>query len=148
MSTAEIGDMLNTIGQHAANVLGKIPADVFVYLRAGDQWMEGAIFDNLENEVIYHDPSAEMVELVIRLWEAADPDKKWEMLHYDIKDDAFEVEYFYPEQLDPEEGSPDHRERALAKRYGNKPVIYPEPSPGNWHDLGADDLPDDEFRPA
>jgi len=47
--------------------------------------MEGAIFDNLENEVIYHDPNDDMVNLVMRLWDASDPAKKWEMLHYDIK---------------------------------------------------------------
>lgn len=110
--------------------------------------MEGAIFDNLENEVIYHDSNDDMVKLVMRLWDAADPAKKWEMLHYDIKNGTFAVEYFYPDQLDPEEGSPDHRERALAKRFGDKTVIYPEPSSGNWNDLGADELQDGETGPV
>jgi hypothetical protein len=137
--------MLNAIGQHTANVLGKTPEDVFVYIRAGDQWMEGAIFDNLENAVIYHDPNRDMVEEVTRLWEAADPEKKWEMLYYDIKDGGFTVEYFYPDQLDPEEDSPDHRDRALAARYGDKPVIYPEPDRGYWHELTEEDLAEIEF---
>lgn len=148
MSTAEIGNMLNAIGQHAADVLGKIPEDVFVYLRAGDQWMEGAIFDNLDDKVIYHDPNAEMVELVNRLWEATDPAKKWEMLHYDIKDGEFAVEYFYPDQLDPNEGSPDHREHALTARYGDKPVIYPPMDEGDWQELTEEDLEDDQADPA
>lgn len=140
MATVEIGEMLNAIGQHTANVLGKTPKNVFVYLRAGDQWMEGSIFDDLGTEVIYHDPNEEMVYEVIRLWDAANPDRKWEMLHYDIKDGEFTVKYFYPDDLDPEEDSPEQRERALAERYGDKPIIYPEPASGNWHELTEEEL--------
>jgi hypothetical protein len=76
MSSPEIGNMLNTIGQHIANILEKKPRDVFVYLCAGDQWMEGAIFDNVENEVIYYRPDKEMVQTVMQLWEATATDKK------------------------------------------------------------------------
>jgi hypothetical protein len=137
MSSPEIGNILNTIGKHIANILEKKPRDVFVYLCAGDQWMEGAIFDNVENEVIYYRPDKEMVQTVMQLWEATATNKKWEMLHYDIKDGKFSVEYFYTDQLDPDEGSYERRERALEQRFGDKPIIYPPPDPGLW-DLTED----------
>ncbi|MEQ1551877.1 hypothetical protein [Sphingorhabdus sp.] len=146
MPSHQIGEMLNAIGQHTANVLGKAPNDVFVFLRAGDQWMEGAIFDNLENEVIYHEPDRPMVEAVMRLWDVSDADRKWDTMLYDIKDGKFTVEYIYPDQLDPADGSPEIRGRALAERYGDKPVIYPEPDEGDWHELTEEDLVD--FRPS
>jgi DNA/RNA non-specific endonuclease len=72
MSDVMTGEMLNAIGQHAANILGKTPDDVFVYILAGDQWMKAAIFDNLEDKVVYHDPNDDMITEVLRLWEAAE----------------------------------------------------------------------------
>ncbi len=140
MSPIENADALNAIGQHVADVLGKTPQNVFVYIRAGDNWQEAAIFDDLGNRVVYHDPSMEMCYEIGRLWDAADPERKWAMIHYDIKDGRFEVEYFYPDQLDPDEDSPDFRPRALAARYGDKQVVYPEPEEAWGHDLNEDDL--------
>jgi hypothetical protein len=61
------------------------------------------------------------------------------MLHYDIKDGKFAVEYFYTDQLDPDEGSYERRERALEQRFGDKPIIYPPPDPGLW-DLTEDGI--------
>ena len=140
MSTVEIGEKLNKIGQLTADILGKRPKDVFIYILAGDQWQEASIFDDLGNRVIYHDPTRELFEEIGRLWAVADPEKKWHMIHYDIKDGRFEVEYFYPDQLDPDEDSHEFRERALAARYGDKPVVYPKPEPDGFVDLNLDDL--------
>jgi hypothetical protein len=141
MATKEIGDMLSAIGQHTADILGKTPNDVFVYIEGGDQMQGGAVFDNLADRVEYHDPSIEMCEEIQRLWDAAEPDKKWIMIYYDIKDGKFSVEYFYPDQLDPGFWEHDYRQDALVARYGDKPVIYPEPDEGDWQDLTEDDLP-------
>jgi hypothetical protein len=69
------------------------------------------------------------------------------MLHYDIKDGKFTVEYFYPEQLDAEETSYDRRGRALQLRYGDKPVIYPDLDDGDWHELTEEELADIEANP-
>jgi hypothetical protein len=119
MATKEIGDMLNAIGQHTADILGKIPDDVFVYIEAGDQMQGGAVFDNLEDQVIYYNPSIPMCEEIQRLWDAADSDKKWQMIYYDIKDGKFSVEYVYLNQGDPDFYEHDYREDALVARYGD-----------------------------
>jgi hypothetical protein len=141
MANKEIGDMLHAIAQHTADILGKTPEDVFVYIDAADQRQGGAVFDNLADRVIYHDPSDAMCEEIQRLWDAADPDKKWAMVFYDIKDEKFEVEFIYPDQLEVDFWEHDYREDALIARYGDKPVIYPKPDP-DWHDLTEEDLSD------
>lgn len=140
MSTAETGDILNAIGQHVADILGKEPRSVFVYILAGDNWQEAAVFDDLGNQVIYHDPTHALFEDIGRLWDAADADKKWDMIHYDIRDGRFDVKYFYIDDLDPEAVSVDFRQMALAERYGEKPIIYPEIDEGWGYDLTEDDL--------
>lgn len=141
MSTAEIGDLLNAVGQEAANIIGKAPNDVFVYIEAGDNWQGGAVFEDQGNRVIYHDPSRPMIKLIERLWDAADADKKWSMIHYDINDDKFSVEYFYQNDLEHDVISYDYRQDALVARYGEKPVIYPPPD-DMFHDITEDDLKD------
>jgi hypothetical protein len=144
MTTKEMGDMLNEIGQYVADALGKVPEDVFVFIDAGDQWCGGAIFENLEDKVVYHDFSNEMGEVIIRLWEAADQDKKWSILLFDIKDGKFDAEFLYTADLTHHPFEYDYRQDALDARYGDKPVIYPPMDDGDWHELTEEDLPDDE----
>jgi hypothetical protein len=142
MANKEMGDMLNEIGVHVADVLGKMPDDVFVFLEAGDQWHGGAIFENRQDKVIYHDYGDEMGELILRLWEAADPDKKWSIIHYDIKDGKFDAEFLYTADLDHHPFEYDYRQDALDARYGDKPVIYPPMDDGDWHEVTEADLSD------
>ncbi len=143
MITNEMGDLLNEIGQHVANDLGKFPEDVFVFIDAGDQWCGGAIFENLEDKVIYHDFSNEMGEVILRLWEAAEPDKKWSILLFDIKNGQFDAEFLYTADLEHHPFEYDYRQDALDARYGDKPVIYPPMDEGNWQELTEDDLSED-----
>ncbi len=141
MASEEMGDRLNAIGQRVAVDLGKAPNDVFVFIEAGDQWCGGAIFENLEDKVLYHDFGDEMDDLILSLWEAAEPDKKWSLLFMDIKDGRFDVEFHYTDDLEHHPIEYDYREDALVARYGDKPVIYPEPDE-DWHELTEDDLAD------
>jgi hypothetical protein len=148
MKSDNTAEILNKIGQHVADILGKIPNDVFVFIEAGDQWCGGAIFENLPEEVIYHDFEDGMDDLILKLWDAAEPDKKWSILLYDIKDGRFDAEFLYTDDLEHHPFEYDYREDALVARYGDKPVIYPEMEDGEWEDLTEDDLnPDDELSP-
>jgi hypothetical protein len=145
MTTPEMGDLLNQIGQFVADRLGKIPDDVFVYIDAGDQNYGGAIFENLEDNVIYHDFEPMGVDLgfgdiVLRLWDIAPPDKKWSVLLYDIKDGKFDAEFLYTDDMDKDRFEHDYREDALIARYGDKPVIYPPMEEGDYHELTEDEL--------
>jgi hypothetical protein len=144
MATKEMGDMLNAVGQHVANILGKTPEDVYVYIEAGDQWSGGAIFENLADKVVYHDFDEEISYLIIGLWDAAEPENKWSVIHYDIKDGRFDAEFLYTGDMELDTFEHDYREDALIARYGDKPVIYPEPDEGDWHELTEEELADIE----
>jgi hypothetical protein len=143
MATEEMGDLLNQIGQQVANILGKVPDDVFVFIEAAEQMSGGAIFENLPEQIVYHEFGHETHDTISELWEAAAPDKKWSMLLYDIKDGSFDAEFLYTDDLDGEWYPLDYRQDALRARYGDKPVIYPPMDDGDWHELTEDDLPDD-----
>jgi hypothetical protein len=140
METLETGQMLNDIGQQVAAILGKVPTDAYVYIEAGDQWNGGAIFDNLPNQLVYHEFDDALEELVERLWEAAPPDKKWTIIHYDIKDGHFEAEFVYTDDMELDPFEHDYRQDALEARYGSKEVIYPPLEDGDWEELTEEDL--------
>jgi hypothetical protein len=140
MASKKMGDTLSEIGQRVAIEMGRVPVDVFVFIEAGDQWCGGAIFENLEDKVVYHDFGDEMDDLILNLWEAAEPGKKWSVLLVDFKQGRFEAEFLYTDDLEHDPFEHDYREDALVARYGDKPVIYPEPDEGDWHDLTESDL--------
>lgn len=144
MATEEMGELLNSIGQQVANILGKTPDDVFVFIEAADQMSGGAIFENLPDQVKYHDFDHEFHNTIDRLWEAAPPDQKWSMLFYDIKDGKFDVEFLYTDDLEDEWDAVDYRKEALKERYGDKPIIYPPMDDGDWREVNEEDLSDDE----
>jgi hypothetical protein len=142
MANKEMGDALNAIGQLVAGVLGKTPEDAFVFIEAGDQWYGGSIFENLEDRVLYHRFAGGLGDIVLPLWEAAEPGKKWSFLLYDIKDGRFDAEFVYTADLKHHPFEHDYREDALVARYGDKPVIYPELGDDWGYELTEDDLPD------
>ena len=148
MATEEMGKLLNQIGQQVANFLGRVPDDVFVFIEAADQMSGGAIFENLPDQVIYHELGNETHDTILELWDAAPPDKKWSMLLYDIKDGSFDAKFLYTDDLEDEWDSLDYREDALRARYGDKPVIYPPMYDGNWNELTEDDLSGDANPPT
>lgn len=147
MATEEMGKLLNQIGQLVAKTLGKIPDDVFVFIRAADQLSGGAIFENLPGKIVYHDFGHDVHDTILELWDAAPADKKWSILLYDIKDGSFDAEFIYTNDLEDEWDSLDYRQDALRARYGDKPVIYPNRD-RNFRTLTLDDFPNDDESPA
>jgi hypothetical protein len=147
MVTEEMGKLLNQIGQLVAKTLGKVPDDVFVFVRAADQLSGGAIFENLPDKIVYHDFGHDVHDKILELWDAAASDKKWSMLLYDIKEGSFDAEFLYTDDLDDEWDPLDYRQDALRARYGDKPVIYPKWD-GSSRTLTLDDFPDDDENPA
>jgi hypothetical protein len=142
MPNEKLADILNLIGQQVTDILDGEPDNSYLYAEATDGSVEGGIFQDKGREVIYHDPNHALADEILELWYAAEPGKKWGALHYDIKDGQFDARFEYPDAWDPEEYTPDRRERALRERFGEKPVIYPPPDE-NFHDLTEADLPGD-----
>ena len=143
MATEEMGDMLNGIGQHLADILEQHPDGSYMYAEVDEGSCEAGVFLDEGEQVVYFDPSDELFDALFDLWEFAEADKKWVVLHYEVKNGAFAVRFSYPDQIDPEESIVERRERALYERYGDKPVIYPEPDE-NFRMLTLDDFPDDD----
>jgi hypothetical protein len=138
-----MGDMLNGIGQHLADILEHHPDGTYMYAEVSAGSCDAGVFYDEGEQVVYYDPSDELFDALFDLWEFAEADKKWAVLHYEVKNGAFAVRFSYPDQIDPEESIVERRGRALHERYGDKPVIYPEPDE-SFRMLTLDDFPDDD----
>lgn len=139
----QMGDMLNGIGQHLGDILEHHPEGTYMYAEVDEGSCGAGVFLDEGEQVVYYRPSDELIDALFDLWGFAEADKKWAVLHYEVKNGAFAARFSYPDQIDPEESIVERRERALYERYGDKPVIYPEPDE-NFRMLTLDDFPDDD----
>lgn len=142
MSNEKMAEILAEIGQHLVEITEDDPEGVYLYVEADAGSQEAGIFKDKGESISYWDPDGELFDAIDRLWYAADSDKKWAVMEYVVTNGRFDADFLYPDQLDPEETSYDRRERALEKRFGDKPVIYP-PMDEDFHDLTEDDLSKD-----
>lgn len=130
----EMGEILNSIGQEIAELFGRQPDNAFLYAEVDDEGYEISIFAEDDGAVLYHFPNRQIFELVQRLWEIADDDKKWSVLEFEIADGEFDASFTFYDQFDPNQNDGDDEEdrcdRAIRKRFGDKPVIYPDLGPG------------------
>lgn len=135
----KMGDILNAIGQELAYILDRVPDGAFFYAEGDDESYSASIFSPEGDVIVFYKPTDVIFDHVIELWHTAEEEKKWAVLEYDVAEGKFEASFTFPEQLDPEDIEDDRRERALRKRFGDTPVIYPDIGP-NAATLTLDDF--------
>jgi hypothetical protein len=98
-----------------------------------------SIFKELGNQFLYRWPLNERLPYaLLELWEAQDGRDRWSELEYVLRDGNFEIAYFYPDEIDPQEDVIERCQRALRRHFGEKPIVYPPPDPeddAQNHDL-------------
>jgi hypothetical protein len=124
-----LGPAYADIGGELAEIVGGDPDGVYLYAEAGEGWYGYAVFKNEGDIVRYYEPSSDLGDLIYDAWLAEEPDKRWAVMEYEIKGKKFDAQFQFAEEIDPTETEMERRPRALKKRYGDKPVIYP-PWPG------------------
>lgn len=125
MANDEVERLLNEVG----NVLAQdtaYPLDgTFLYAEAASQMVDISIFKDLGDHLLFRWSMGGLTNVLLDLWEAEAPEKRWAAMQYRIEGGAFQASFTYPEEIDPDEPSLDRRERILRERYGNKRIDYP-----------------------
>lgn len=142
MESAELGNLLNAVGQYVADIVGETPDGAYLYVECNGRSCGAGVFQDEGESVAYFDPDDDLIASLYELWNATPANEKWEIMEYEIAGDSFDARFEFPDQLDPDETSHDRRERALRARYGDKPVIYPLID-DDFHELSEDDLSKD-----
>lgn len=126
----KLGPLMNKIGQELAETVGGDPNGVFLYVEIGEGWVDISIFKDEGKIVRWYD--SQRTNLADLLWEAwylepDDPNMRWSVLEYEVRDRKFHVSLKYPEEVNVEIFDDERRETVLRARFGDKPVIYPPP---------------------
>ncbi len=125
----EIGPLLTDIGREMAEVLDRYPEGALLFAEAGDGWSGGAIFIEDESAVRAIKPSAEIFDLVRNVWAIDNLGRSeaegWVFMEYDVRGGRFHAAFTYRDDVAVGSEYEDWEDAAVAKRFGNKPVIYP-----------------------
>lgn len=126
MPNAKIERLLNEIGQLLAED-AHYPLDgTLLYAELDQNFVAPSIFKDLGDHVLYREPDLDLLgDALLDLWEAGDPEKRWRDIEYVIRDGSFHTTFIYPDEIDPQEERWDRRDRAVARHFGNKPIVYP-----------------------
>lgn len=132
MPTDKTERLLHKIGELLAEDT-EYPLDgTLLYAELDRNMVAPSIFKNRGNHVLYRWPDLDRLgDVLLDLWEAEAPDKRWSEIEYVIRGDKFDVAFTYSEEIDPEENPFDRRKRIVARYFGDKPIVYsPTPDDG------------------
>jgi hypothetical protein len=125
--------LLNEIGQLLAQDREYSGIDTLLYSEVGHDYIGESIFKILDDRFLYRRPfDRRLPYALLELWEAQDGNYRWSELEYVLRDGRFEVNFFYPDEIDPEEDLTDRRARSVRRHFGDKPIVYP---PWDPHDF-------------
>jgi len=122
-----LGPLLSEIGGELAEIVGPDFDGTYLYAEAGPGWVGAGVFKDEGESVRYFDPSSKICDLLLEAWRTEEPSKRWAVMEYAVKGTRFDTHFQFPEEIDPNETEMERRPRALLRRFGDKPVIYPPP---------------------
>lgn len=122
---AKIGPLLSAIGEEAALVVSGDPNGIYIFAEVWDGSTFASIYHDEGESIRYYDPGQRLFRALRDAWDAEDPDKRWTVMEYEIRGEAFDVSFLFPDEVDEDDHASSRREVALEKRYGSRPIIYP-----------------------
>ncbi|WP_375392990.1 hypothetical protein [uncultured Sphingomonas sp.] len=128
-----LGPALRAVGDETMRIVGGTPDGVLLYVEIGEGWVSPDIFKDEGSSVTYVDIGESRIwQLLIEAWCLEPEDKRWTTMNYTIDHGKFDAQFDFDDLEGSGEDSLDRRERVLRARFGDKPVVYPPPSPHAW----------------
>lgn len=121
----EAGNLLNEVGNVLSEDKAYPPDETLLYVEAASKMVDMSIFEDLGDHLLFRFPMPGLSDVLLELWEASDPNKRWTAMQCRIVDGQFTASFAHPEEIDPNERTMDRREHILRQRYGNKRIVYP-----------------------
>jgi hypothetical protein len=122
----EAEQLLNEIGSLLMQDEEYPSQPTLLYAQLASNMVGESIFKELGNQFLYRHPlNQRLPYALLDLWELQDGPDRWSEMEYVLRDGRFEVAYFYPDEIDPEEDLIERRTRSLQRHFGDKPIVYP-----------------------
>lgn len=118
--------LLREIGELLAEDTVDPLEGTLLYAALDRNFVRPSIFKDRGDHVLYQGPDLNRLgPALLALWEAENPDERWAEIEYVVRGDRFEAEYTYGDEIDPDEGWLDRRDRIVARHFGDRPIVYP-----------------------
>lgn len=128
MQDDKADELLNRIGELLAEDAEYPREDTLLIAQLDRAYVAPSIFKNLGNSVLYRAPDLDRLgDALLDLWYEQKGEDRWEEIEYFVKDGRFDAAFVYPDEIDPDEDPFERRDRVVAKYFGEKPIVYPDP---------------------
>ena len=97
----------------------------FLYVECEAGMITPSVYRDLGDHLLYRLPNNALCDALIDLWESEAPEKRWAAMEYAISGGKFDATFTYPGEFDRAGSSRDRRRAILARRFGNKRIVYP-----------------------
>lgn len=136
MSVADVERLVNELGSLLAEDKSYPLDGTFLYAEVDDTHVRPSIYKALPTQALYRRPDLDRLgNCLLDLWYAFPEGRKFAAISYIVRGETFDLQFVYPDELDPKEWPEDRRERILKAHFGDKPIVYPP-----WED------DDDDFE--
>ena len=104
MEKTEQERLLDVIGESLMED-SEYPSEPTLLYAQLDHGMIGqSIYKDLGNQILFRCPIKDrLCEALLELWESQEGHERWSELEYVLRDGRFDVAYFYPDEIDPDE---------------------------------------------
>lgn len=128
MPSASTQSFLNDIGRLLAEDTDFPLEGTLLYAKLDKAFVAPSIFKDLGDRVLYRSPDLDRLgDALLDLWETQGSGKRWSELEYAVRGGKFIATFTYPDEIDPDEEPLDRRDRIVARHFGQKPIVYPQP---------------------
>jgi hypothetical protein len=119
-----LGQLYSELGAALLEWFGPGEHHITLYAEAGDMWTGASIYRDEGNRIAYTS-ELNVSDIILELWYAEPPDKRWKEMQFDLDGTKFHARNFYTDELNKRESYGTRRERAVKERFGDKPIYYP-----------------------
>lgn len=126
MASDSSEQLLNEIGQLLMADKEYPLEPTLLYAQLYHDMVGESFFKELGNHFLFRWPvNRRLNYALLELWGAQEGNYWWAEMEYVLRDGRFEVAYFYPDEIDPEEDVLERRQRSLLRHFDEKPIVYP-----------------------
>lgn len=119
---AKLGPVMAEIGKEATALAGGKSDGIFLYVTIVDGHPSPLLFRDLGKSVRVYRDSQSLQALIEKAWvlENNDPRKSWAIMIYEVRGTTFDVQYVYPDELDPKSDFGERLTSAWPARFAGK----------------------------
>ncbi|BCL90028.1 hypothetical protein ACNRD9_22770 [Ralstonia pseudosolanacearum] len=130
--TKQIEELYQAIGKLALRSATDLNGRLLVYAEVQTGVIESALFyERGEARVVTfrhcNDELSSVLYEIWKRWQEVPGNEAWFCLSYLVQGGKFQIDLAYPDQVDPDEGTPERRPRVVRHYFGEVKVDYSAP---------------------